>query len=199
MDYKNKYLKYKDKYLQLKKNLQYGGVKVRDNIDNMLGARLGNVTRIENGRVYYEHLLDKQLNGSVLLADENITWKLVVLRPRAPPQVAVPPQAAAQPQQNAPQLSPRLQQVRDAVKAAIAAAPPPQVAAPPPQVAYEDEHQDNPFLVGNIGRQVNTFNFPFNQGSTITQDNGNTYTIRHANGNLDIIQKNQEGISWRFV
>jgi hypothetical protein len=72
-------------------------------------------------------------------------------------------------------------------------------AAPPPPIAYEDEHQDNPFLVGNIGRQVNTFNFPFNQGSTITHDNGNTYSIRHSNGKLGIIQKNQEGISWKFA
>ena len=223
MDYKYKYLKYKNKYLQLKNNLQYGGVKVNDNIDNMRNARLGNVIRIENGRVYYEHLLNKQLNGSVLLADENITWKVVVLPPRAPPQVAAPPQAAAppppqaaapppqqaaapppqqaaappySPQQNAPQLSPRLQQVRDAVMASIAAAP---KAAPPPPIAYEDEHQDNPFLVGNIGRQVNIIRFPFNQESTITHDNGNTYSIRHTNGNSTIIQKNQEGINWRFA
>jgi len=196
MDYKQKYLKYKQKYLQLKKYLQFGGVVVGDNINNMKGERLGKIVYFEGDQVVYQNLLTNNIS-SVSLKDENKTW--IVDKPLAPP----PPYS---PQQNAPQLSPRLQQVRDAVKASIAAAP---KAAP----AYEDEHPDNPFLAppGPVlpsgvppspapqpQRIIYFLNFPFYEAE-ILKEFPDQYNIRYRHNNQDaLIFKEDQGKVWKF-
>jgi hypothetical protein len=184
-----KYLKYKEKYLQLKKKLsffQIGGAKIGETIINLSNNKvLGVIVSIEpsENEVLYQ---TRDAFNIVSLDQEGKQWKVLepgqVLSPRAG--FVNPVSGSAAPLQPAPGL------VQPAPGLVY------QHPIPPPRpLSFLPVHNSN-----MIGRRLHNFKFPFYSGE-ILGDYNDYYEIKfYDNGQEKTakVQKVDQGKHWAF-